>query len=867
MRYASLCGLLLATVPVMAQPPPALRSALGAVTNGDFAQLTDDAKGFAGWQFSISRDAVVSLTVDRTGGRGGGAAALFHDESPMSPHVYGRFRQTVKVLPGMGYRLSCWCKAEKAAGGNHWTDWKSYSLGLPGGTYDWQRVERRFETKPDQTELDLGLNIVDVTGRLWVDDIELLPDLSMVKARGAWLGFWSTPAVDADHEELACRVWVAGAPEGAKLRVQVTAGAEQLGRLELVPATDGEMAGSLRVTPPAERRGQVETSLIAPTGRTLVKATRPVDIASGRYVQARLEQARQQAAALAEAMRGWERRGLPTDYPRVTATVAENFLPWIEDDLRQGNMKLAAQELDELHEALAAALQQCAEPPPVDALTVPRYAGGPIRIRGGHFAARVRWPNGQAESRPVFFMGYGHFAAVRRDLEKFPAYGLNIIQVEFGPSSVVRPDFTCNTAAVDDLVKLLDRGAQAGVAVNLLLSPHYFPQWAYDKWPEIGGVNGGFIRFDVDAPQARRIEEAFLRAVIPRLIGHPALHSLCLSNEPVYVSAPKSPHNLRLWREWLRRRHGDIARLNALYGTQYGSFDEVPVHPFDDLRESPRLYDWVTFNNERFAAWHRWMADIIHQLAPNMPVHAKIMNLPFNRGTIVCGNDVEQFCDLSQIAGNDCANNVSRHVDGRFTNEWRSEYRYYDLLRSMRGQPVFNSENHVVPDRDWGPVPGMHMRNLIWEGAVHGAGRAGLALEPGGNAHAQAAADAADQHRRPALGRDGRIARRRHHPAHQDHAVDGLRQGRADEGDQDEGRRLALGVALLPRADRRGTGQSRADGGTHRRQSQRRRPARLAQCHDRICIHVRSPRFRASPPSFLNSPGSYAAASGFANGR
>ncbi len=722
MRMPLVCATLVLASVALAQAPPALRGVLGAVTNGDFAQLSDDGKGFAGWQFIVSRNATVSVAVDATGGRGGGTAPRFHDESPVSPHVYGRFRQTVKVLPGMGYRLSCWCKAEKAPGGNHWTDWKSYSLGLPGGTYDWRKIEARFATKPDQTELDLGLNVVDVTDKLWVDDLVLEPELSTAQAGEMWLGFWSSPAVNTEQEELAYRVWATGVPEGGKLRAEVAAGQEQVGHVELAPAATGEVNGKLKLTDAAERAGTVRVSVVSGGGKVLLTAERPVDLFSAAYVQACLARVKQQAVALSEAMAGWERKGLPTDYPRVTATVAENFLPWIEGDIKQGNLPLAAQELDELGEALTGALAQCASPPPVAALTVPRYTGGPIRITGGHFASQVRWLDGKTEQRPVFFMGYGHFSSVQRDLEKFPAYGLNIIQVEFGPSSVVQPDLTCKTDVVDDFLKLLDRGAQAGVAVNLLLSPHYFPQWAYEKWPELGDVKGGFIHFDVDAPQARQVEEAFLKAVIPKLKGHPALHSLCLSNEPVYISAPKSIYNLQKWHAWLTQRHGDIAKLNALYGTQYASFDDVPIRAADDLRESPQLYDWVTFNNERFAGWHRWMADIIHSLAPDLPVHAKIMNMPFSRGTLMYGNDVEQFCGLSQIAGNDCCNWVQRREDSRFGDDWRGEMQFYDLLRSMRGQPVFNSENHVVLDRDWGPVPGMHMRSLIWQGALHGLG-------------------------------------------------------------------------------------------------------------------------------------------------
>lgn len=710
----------LACVVANAAPPVAMQP----VVNAHFDELAPDGKSFLGWSFGVSHNAAITLAVDPTGGHGGSPAPLIHDASPLEPNVYGRLRQTVKVLPAMGYRLTCWCKAVKAAGGNHWTDWKTYSLGLPGGTYDWTRVETTLTTAADQHELDLGLNVVDVTDKLWVDDVTLEPDMSQSQAGDVWLGFWSTASLNTDKDELSYRVWCTGAPAGAKLQVEVVAATQRIGQAVATAdqvQPDG-LSGTLKLSPSPAGEGTVKVSLVDASGKALVTAERPVQLVSALRLRIFLDLARQQATALTAAMRDWERRGLPVAYPRVTATVSENFLPWIGEDINRGDLTLASQELSELHEALGRALDQCASPPPVAALTVPRYTGGPIAIEGGHFSSQVRWPDGRTEQRPLFFIGYGHFGAVRRDVEKFPSYGLNIIQVEFGPSSVVKPDLTCDTAVVTDFLKLLDRCQKAGVAVNLLLSPHYFPQWAYEKWPELGGVDGGFIRFDIDAPQARQVEEAFLRGVIPMLKGHPALHSLCLSNEPIYLSAPKSPYNLRLWHDWLAARHGDIGRLNALYGTKYASFDEVPIHAANVLTPSPELYDWVTFNNQRFANWHRWMADIIHSMAPEIPVHAKIMNLPFNRGTLTWGNDVEEFCDLSQIAGNDCSNNYEQSESSPYANQWRGESQYYDLLRSMRGQPVFNSENHIVSDRDWRPVPPMHMRNLVWEGALHGLG-------------------------------------------------------------------------------------------------------------------------------------------------
>jgi beta-galactosidase GanA len=116
----------------------------------------------------------------------------------------------------------------------------------------------------------------------------------------------------------------------------------------------------------------------------------------------------------------------------------------------------------------------------------------------------------------------------------------------------------------------------------------------------------------------------FLRTAIPRIADHPALHSICLSNEPVFTEGTKSRFVRDKWHRWLAREHGTIQTLNARWGTQYPGFDSVPVPPAH-FRATPIVYDFIRFNQEAFAAFHAWMAGIIRQLAPDVPVHAKIM--------------------------------------------------------------------------------------------------------------------------------------------------------------------------------------------------------------------------------------------------
>jgi len=438
-------------------------------------------------------------------------------------------------------------------------------------------------------------------------------------------------------------------------------------------------------------------------------------------VEGMLSELREKFSVLRELREEALSKGIPTDYEDVTLTVIENFIPFMEDDLEHGRTERAFRGTRNMLSSAGRAISALRSylEDPSRAPRVPRYRSGRITIDGTSFLADVRWPDGRIKRRPVFFNGYGHFGQVRRDLGRFPYYGINIIQVEFGPNSVVVGEDEISYRAVEEFIGLLKRAEENNVAVNLLLSPHYFPGWALEKYPHLRDCEGGFIKFCIDAPEARAIEERFLRTVIPRLKGYRALHSFCLSNEPIYVRSDRCPVTRKMWADYLKETHGSIGNLNAAYGTDFGSFSDVPIPGPRDF-SAPQFYDWCVFNQRRFSNWHRWMADIIHEYLPEVPVHAKIMPIIFNRDDIAYGVDPEQFCELSQINGNDCW--VPYPGEGEWAQNWQTQNMFYDLLRSMKHQPIFNSENHLIRDRDTGYYPPSHIRTALWQGAIHGQG-------------------------------------------------------------------------------------------------------------------------------------------------
>ncbi|MGG1516414.1 beta-galactosidase [Paenibacillus oryzisoli] len=284
---------------------------------------------------------------------------------------------------------------------------------------------------------------------------------------------------------------------------------------------------------------------------------------------------------------------------------------------------------------------------------------------------------------------------------------------ELGGYSENKP-YIVSTKKIDsDIRQVLQRAADHDIAVNLLLSPHYFPAWALDKWPELKTTNSGGIKFSIMQPMARSIVEDYLRALIPQIRTYPSLHSVTLSNEPTY-QANQDPYAVGAWQDYLSSIYnGDIQSLNLVYNKTYGSFAEVMMPA--QITATPAAYDYVLFNQDYFARWHEWMAGIIHELAPELPMHAKIMGDP--QGSLSWGIDVERFSGWSQINGNDNWNYINEGPKG-----FMEELSFYDLQTSFKQAPVFNSEHHVIADGDKSYIPEQadHVRTDLWQSSIHG---------------------------------------------------------------------------------------------------------------------------------------------------
>ncbi len=660
--------------------------------------------------------------------------------TPFGPHVYGqlRYRRPVRVEPNTVYTISAmvWSEDPGVAWVGGATGWRVRAyLPRRGTAGQWVLVHKTFVTQDNETEIPIMINTDSPTPGFWVDAVKLEegseptpfveegeaePRIA-VKVEG--LGPAGTVQNPWWPERLAERgVVVAGGLlrvsghvvgcAGADLVVKLTIGRRavvkrvrlpeaQVARFEFVYAIAPGDKGGCRIEVAAQRGG-----------RALVSQAVQVELVTPAVVEALLGEVAELGKRLASRIQALGPRG---QYPSVTLTIARRFSQWIREDIQRGELPRAYAQALSLRDMLQAALGRKSWP------VAPVVVTAPVKIRGVSFVTRARWPDGRAEERPVFFVGVGHFGQARRDADKMPDFGMNIIQIEFGPNSVLVDENTFSDAAIQAFREVCQRAARVGTRVNLLISPHYFPNWALRKWPHLQNCGGGFIRYCIHAPESRAVLEKFLRYTIPRIKDLPALHSICLSNEPVLTNVSGCRYAKENWHRWLRDRYGTVARMNEALGTKYGGFDDVPVPPYGWPKQA-LMYDFIRYNQEEFAAWHKFLADIIHEYAPDLPVHAKMMiHTATRRSATSWSIAPELFAQFCAINGNDAAR-WYLGAGKQFASSWAEELMGFELQRACRDAPVFNSEDHVIPDRNVRYQPPEYIYNVHWLAALHGRG-------------------------------------------------------------------------------------------------------------------------------------------------
>ncbi|MBM3495782.1 MAG: hypothetical protein FJX72_15870 [Armatimonadetes bacterium] len=723
-----------------AEPEPVLTgiaatpivSGANLLTNGGFEEPGTGSPA-AGWQWD-RRNTDATCKPDERVVRTGKRSLRITNGTPFGQHVYGMLWRTdaVRLQVGKPYTLSAWVRSSKPGSIGLLTGggWQVRAYSVPTGV-EWRPVSVTFVPGPSDADCIVRVTTEHPATEVWIDDVKLEegPEATPYREPGARERFQVMPALaemeletsgkfalpfmvtapDPTEAVVTARL---GAGPAARSRVRLDAGAN---RLEVI-GTAGAVSD----------RARVASVSVEAFGKS-VAATMSVRLLSAEGGRRLLAQVRRDLPPLEAKLARVRKAGQDVSYPEVSLAVLRDFVGYAAEDLDRGEVRRALHQIRDLQaitvrtrKLLEAVIARRERLP-----FVPRYTGDRRPdIVAGSFVGPVRMAHGHEARRPIFFNGYGHFAQVVTDMEKWPSFGANIIQVEFGPNSVFPDADTVSDAPMSYMRGVLDRAQRAGVAVCLLISPHYMPAWALEKWPHLRKRRDGFLQYCLHAPEGQELLKRFIAVAIKPLADHPALHSICLSNEPINREEP-CVHGIAMWRQWLKARHGDIATLNRRWGTEHVSFDAAPMpDPFGVRPPGPVWIDYVRWNEEFLAGWHRMLADAVHDVAPDLPVHAKAMAWTFLNTSEIAfgyGADATLFGGLSQINGNDSICWYS-FGQGEFAQGWQLNAMSHDLQRAVLDAPVFNSENHLIVDRETRYVPAEHVYTTLWQAAIHGQG-------------------------------------------------------------------------------------------------------------------------------------------------
>jgi hypothetical protein len=706
------------------------------VQNFSFEYLQPGTNLPSGWIWD-KRNTNALCNLDDKFAHSGKYSIKIANTTPYGANLYGTLytSQPIHLESGKSYVLSAYVLSSQP--GVAWIggggDWHLLSIPPTGGK--WARVWATFTASEEDLEFVLRINTDSPTPGFWIDDVKLeegkeptpcIFKIDKFLVEPIWReeeeisgdGDFTLPFYLYSPRDIlteASLKW--GKTPSYKAKMQIPKGISKLVfKCEAFGIT-GKQHLNLR---------------FVEGGKIMMNSDFVVNFVSSSSANARLEKIAESLPDVKKILEELRGRGEDISYPMVTYTVLVNFVQYTKEDLDYYKDKkeiwilrralFAIEDMEKMLNRLKNELKK-AKAGKLHFPKVPRWTGEerPI-IEGPSFIAPAKTPNSPSRMRPVFFNGYGAFDQVKADIEKFPNYGVNIIQIEFGPVDIFPKEDEVSDSAIKEMLTILDRAKKVGVAVNLLISPHYFPKWMLEKYPHLRKKREGFLDYCLHAPESKELLLRYIKIIIPPLKDHPSLHSICLTNEPVNVEEP-CEYALRDWHIWLAQKHGDISTLNRRWGSNYSSFEEIPLpNPFSSTYDiqTPLGMDYVLFNQEWFAGWHKMLADAIHEIAPDLPVHAKAMTWTLTgTGEVDLGVDAELFSSFSQINGNDSVNFYSHGV-GEFAQGWIGNLLPYDLQRSVKDIPIFNSENHIIPDREARYIPPAHIRCALWQQAVYG---------------------------------------------------------------------------------------------------------------------------------------------------
>jgi hypothetical protein len=371
--------------------------------------------------------------------------------------------------------------------------------------------------------------------------------------------------------------------------------------------------------------------------------------------------------------------GLDTRYATVSLAVLKRYRgealamldhrdPFAAQRAAEFLVECAARTERELSDAIAH---------PEQALRVPAISLRDLKCREGSFFSG---------NRPVILAGVcGWFSPGCFD--QLSATGFTVLSIEIGPNSTLAADNQPTPGGMDGIKAVLDAAAEHNMVCDLLLSPHYFPGWAREKWPstDVTGwrqQTNGFMPWTITDPRFRDVVAQHLAVAIPQIRDRPARLSYDLVNEAWYRLMPDFPADR--WQAF-RREHARMDEWTAL----------------------------PAFAAQNVTDFVRWYVAEIHQHDATRPIHMKTISTEE-----VLNVDREAVGDLLTANGMDAMPSWP-DWSGRLAADFAWPLLRHDFHRSLTpDKPIMDAEYHISGGTY--PMPAAYVRAALWALALHG---------------------------------------------------------------------------------------------------------------------------------------------------
>ena len=185
-------------------------------------------------------------------------------------------------------------------------------------------------------------------------------------------------------------------------------------------------------------------------------------------------------------------------------------------------------------------------------------------------------------------------------------------------------------AVLDDLHS---RAIRVDLALPVASPPPWLGVLHPDSLPQTrsGGTLwwGSRNQFDPSSPAYREAARRITRVLVDRYADHPAVVMWHVGNE--YGQLSHGEHAARAFRDWLRRRYGDIDALNRAWGTEVWS---LGLRDFEDVippRDTPYIVnptlelDFARFVSDELLDCYLDLARIIREKDPHALVTTNFM--------------------------------------------------------------------------------------------------------------------------------------------------------------------------------------------------------------------------------------------------